>query len=45
MAAAVTDLLGGGPEKLAQAANSRRIARPNAALDIAEEIMKFLPKR
>jgi 1,2-diacylglycerol 3-beta-galactosyltransferase len=42
--AAVKDLLGRGPEKLAAAAaNSRRIARPRAALDIAEEIMGFLP--
>jgi 1,2-diacylglycerol 3-beta-galactosyltransferase len=42
--AAVKTLLGGGPDKLqTAAANSRRIARPRAALDIAEEIMRFLP--
>lgn len=43
---AVHQLLNGGPEKLAEAAsNARRIARPHAALDIAEEIGKYLPAR
>jgi 1,2-diacylglycerol 3-beta-galactosyltransferase len=42
--AAVCQLLKGGPEKLAEAAsNVRRLARPHAALDIAEEIGKYLP--
>ena len=42
--AAVTQMLEGGLEALKEAAaNARRLARPNAALDIAEEIGKFLP--
>jgi 1,2-diacylglycerol 3-beta-galactosyltransferase len=42
--AAVKQLLEGGLENLkAAAANARRLARPNAALDIAEEIGRFLP--
>lgn len=46
VAAAVKDLLEGGPERLAAAAaNARRIARPHAALDIAEEIAQYLPKQ
>jgi len=44
--AAVCQLLKGGPEKLAEAAaNVRRLARPHAAMDIAEEIGKYLPKK
>lgn len=43
--AAIRQLLGGGAEKLAAAAaNARRLARPNAALEIAAEIVKFLPQ-
>ena len=42
--AAVKQLLEGDSEKLAQAAaNARQLARPNAAIDIADEIMKWLP--
>lgn len=41
---AVRELAGSGPEVLAAtAANARRLARPHAALDIAEEIGRFLP--
>ena len=42
--AAVRQMLAGGLENLRMAAaNAQRIARPNAALDIADEIVKFLP--
>lgn len=43
--AAVKELLQGGSEKLEDAANNaRRIARPTAALDIADELMRFVPE-
>ena len=43
---AVKQLLEGGPEKLDEAAaNVRRLARPHAAMDIAEEIGKYLPTK
>jgi 1,2-diacylglycerol 3-beta-galactosyltransferase len=42
--AAVRELAGSGPEMLAAAAAARSLARPHAALDIAREIGKFLPK-
>ncbi len=42
---AVKELIGGGAEVLAEAAaNARRLARPNAAMEIAEEIGLFLIK-
>jgi len=44
--AAVRELAGSGPEVLAAAAaNARKLARPQAALDIAAEIGKFLPTK
>ena len=44
--AAVRELAGSGPEALAAAAaNARKLARPQAALDIAEEIGKYLPRQ
>lgn len=43
---AVKELVGGGQEALARAAgNSRRLARPQAAFDIADTIMSYLPKK
>lgn len=43
---AVKQLLEGGLQKLDEAAaNVRRLARPHAALDIAEEIGKYLPTK
>ncbi len=44
VAGAVRQLVSGGPEALAQAAaNARRLARPTAAMEIAEEIARYLP--
>jgi 1,2-diacylglycerol 3-beta-galactosyltransferase len=44
VARAVRQLVSGGPEALAQAAaNARRLARPTAAMEIAEEIARYLP--
>jgi len=42
--AAIRELTAAGPEALAEAvANVRRLARPQAALEIAQEIGKYLP--